>query len=64
MKTLVKILGAVAVTALVTACGPDMKTINSASERAEADASAGVADVWGQAGDSPNTSPSQSMTRL
>jgi hypothetical protein len=38
MKTLVKILGAVAVTALVTACGPDMKTINSASERAEADA--------------------------
>ena len=38
MKTLVKMLGAVAVTALVTACGPDMKTINSASERAEADA--------------------------
>jgi hypothetical protein len=38
MKKIVKVLGVVAVTAFMTACGPDMKTINNASERAEADA--------------------------
>jgi hypothetical protein len=50
MKTLVKMLGAVAVTALVTACGPDMKTINSASERAETAAS-GAEDAVRRAND-------------
>ncbi len=38
MKTILKVLGVVAVTALVTACGPDMKTINNATDRAQADA--------------------------
>ena len=38
MKTIVKLLGVVAVTAFMTACGPDMKTINDASQKAEADA--------------------------
>src|SRR5271166_2580986 len=38
MKTIVKMLGVVAAMALVTACGPDMKTINNATERAQADA--------------------------
>ena len=38
MKTTLKVLGVVAAMALVTACGPDMKVINEASERAEADA--------------------------
>jgi hypothetical protein len=38
MKTTLKLLGVVAVTALVTACGPDMKVINNATERAQADA--------------------------
>src|SRR5208337_2452526 len=39
MKTIVKVLGVVAVTALMTACGPNMQTINNASDRAQADAS-------------------------
>src|SRR5258708_35633405 len=38
MKTTLKVLGVVAVTALVAACGPDMKTINNATDRAQADA--------------------------
>src|ERR1019366_729896 len=38
MKTIVKLFGVVAVTAFMTACGPNMQTINNASERAEADA--------------------------
>jgi hypothetical protein len=38
MKTIVKLLGVVAATAMVTACGPDMKVINNATERAQADA--------------------------
>jgi hypothetical protein len=38
MKTIVKMLGVVAVTALVTACGPNMQTINNATDRAQADA--------------------------
>jgi uncharacterized lipoprotein YajG len=38
MKTILKVLGVVAATALVTACGPDMKTINNATDRATADA--------------------------
>ncbi|HXN84416.1 MAG TPA: hypothetical protein VN867_00025, partial [Candidatus Binataceae bacterium] len=38
MKTLASLLGALTVAALVSACGPDMKTINSAGDKAEADA--------------------------
>ncbi len=38
MKTLVSVLGALTMAVLISACGPDMKTINSASDRAEADA--------------------------
>jgi hypothetical protein len=37
-KTIVSVLGVAAMAAFVTACGPNMKTINNASERAEADA--------------------------
>ncbi|MGH7221723.1 MAG: hypothetical protein ACRELF_00680 [Gemmataceae bacterium] len=38
MKTLATILGALAMAAMLSACGPDMKTINSATDRAQADA--------------------------
>ena len=37
-KTIASVLGVVAMGAFMTACGPDMKVINNASERAEADA--------------------------
>ncbi|MGD0120805.1 MAG: hypothetical protein ABSD30_22280, partial [Candidatus Binatus sp.] len=38
MKTIVKVLGVAAVTALMTACGPNMQTIQNATDRAQADA--------------------------
>jgi hypothetical protein len=40
MKTMAYALGALAIVGMMglTACGPDMKTINNASEKAEADA--------------------------
>jgi hypothetical protein len=37
-KTIASVLGVVAMGAFMTACGPNMQTINNASERAEADA--------------------------
>jgi len=38
MKTLASLLGALTLAAMVAGCGPDMKTINAAGDKAEADA--------------------------
>src|ERR1019366_1275742 len=44
-KTIASVLGVVAMGAFMTACGPNMQTINNASERAEADATAAEASA-------------------
>ena len=38
MKTLASLLGALTLAAMIAGCGPDMKTINAAGDKAEADA--------------------------
>ena len=38
MKTLVSLLGVLAVVSFVSACGPDMKAINAATDKANGDA--------------------------